>query len=161
MRKALALGISALLAAGAALLASPQPAQAQFGLSVGVGSGFGDGWGYGWDDDDGPGFIGIGFGAPGAYEGGWRGYAPAPAYPVVRRPARRVVVIDDQPIHYAPPLVRTRVVRRAPRYVTAVPVRRYVTRTEVLAPAPRSVTRIVSSAPEVRRARIVERRVYY
>jgi hypothetical protein len=149
------------VAAGAALLAVPQPAQAQFGISVGVGSGFGGDWGYGWDDDDEPGFVGIGIGAPVASYGGWPDYGPAPAYTVVRRPARRVVVSYEQPTYYAPRrVVRTRIVRRVPRYVARAPVR-YVTRTQVLAPVPTYATRVVTTAPAVRRARIVERRVYY
>jgi hypothetical protein len=159
MTKTLALGIRVAVVAGAALMASPQPAQAQFGISVGVGSGFGGGWGYGWDIDDEPGFVGIGIGAPVAYDGGWPDYGPA--YTVVRRPARRVVVSYEQPTYYAPRrVVRTRIVRRVPRYVARAPVR-YVTHTQVLAPVSPYATRVVTTAPAVRRARIVERRVYY
>jgi hypothetical protein len=74
------------------------------------------------------------------YYVGSPGYYAEPAYPVVRRPARRVVVNYDEPGYYAPRrVVRTRVVTRAPR----------------------TVARVVTAAPEIRRTRVIERRVYY
>ena len=147
MKRMIALGIAGALSAPGALFAAPQPANAQVGFSVGFGSDL-------YDDDYGPGLFGVGVGPVGYFGGyapsyystttyyvGSPGYYAEPAYPVVRRPARRVVVNYEEPDYtYAPRrVVRTRVVTRAPRYVT----------------------RIVTATPEVRRSRVVQRRVYY
>ena len=144
MKRTFALGVLGAAVAAATLFAAPPSAKAQVGISVGFGSGFGSGFDY-YDDDYSPGWLGVGYSAPVSYYGGYAPsyYAPAyydarPAYRVVRRAPVRVVV--REPTYYYAPrqVVRTRVVTRAPRYVT----------------------RVVTQAPEIRRTRVI-RQTYY
>lgn len=158
MRNTFKLALSGAAVAVAAMIAAPPPAKAQVGISIG----FGSGYGYGYD----PGFVGVGYSSPSTYYGGYApvydvGYYAPPAYRVVRRPASPVVVSYRQPTYYygqpvydAPrPVVRTRIVTRAPRYV--------VRRTRVVRSAPRVVTRqVVTQAPVARRTQVI-RRTYY
>jgi hypothetical protein len=144
MKKLFALSLVGALAAGAALVATPQEANAQVRFSVGFGTGYyGSGWGWG-----GPRYYDrIGY-SPFHHRGYYGGYYPR---------TRVTYVVRQRPTYYYAPVVQRRVVRRVvstPIYY--VPQRRIV-RTRVVRSRP--VVRVRSF--ESRPARVVVRRSYY
>jgi hypothetical protein len=153
--KRVLLAFAAVMAAGAAFFAAPQPAQAQV-ISFGFGSGgYYGGYDYGWGN---PyyarpvTYYGAGYGYPYArpvvgYPYGY-GYAPVVAAPAYTYRPRRVVrqVVYNRPVYVAPRrVVRSRVIYSRPAYA-----------------APRRVVRSqrVYSRPVYRNEQVV-RRVYY
>ena len=144
MKKTLALGLAAVVAAGAALTAAPQEAKAQF-VSVGFGTGFGGGY-YG------NGFYGNRFYGGGFYRRPFVnriGFYPAYGY---YRPRTVVVTrVVDRPVVYAyPRRVVRRVVYRQPYYRTA---------SRVVYRAPYYSTRFVSRPAY--RTNVVYRQPFY